>query len=187
MEKIKQNILPYILATVHTIYILYNLFISFDNIKYIIDWSKSYFIFDSIVSSKFIIDDLIANIRYNKPLLNVRTSYVGYLVHHFIAYNFLSIYSDIDSNIKKDSQIDFYEILRSLEVSNIFLYLTYFIYERFGKKHLYSKLSLLLETGVYGYIRSYMLGKFILNNGYNLNGYVLSQLLLLYGSKYILE
>ena len=121
------------------------------------------------------------NLKNNEPLLNVNVAHVGYLVHHYIAYNFLSIYDNFNLYVKEESQNEFNNTLRFLEISNVFLYITYFLYENYGKKHNISKLSLLLETGVYSYIRIYILGSFLLNNCQNLDESISLQFLILYG------
>lgn len=174
----------YILASVHTGRLVYNglqsRVLSLDRIKSLLGWSRSYFITDSIISTSFILNDILNNIKNNKPLLNINVAHIGYLVHHYIAYNFLSIYDNFDFYIKKESQDEFNNTLRFLEFSNVFLYITYFLYEKLGKSHNLSKLSLLLETVIYSYIRIIILGKFILYHGNNLYENIAFQLLMLY-------
>ena len=174
----------YILASVHTGRLVYNglqsRVLSLNRIKSLLGWSRSYFITDSIISTSFILNDILNNIKNNKSLLNINITHIGYLVHHYIAYNFLSIYDNFDFYIKKESQDEFNNTLRFLEFSNVFLYITYFLYEKLGKSHNLSKLSLLLETVIYSYIRIIILGKFILYHNNNLYFSVAFQLLILY-------
>lgn len=175
----------YILASVHTGRLLYNglqsRVLTLEQIKRILGWSKSYFITDALISGSFIISDILKNIRNNKSILNINIAHLGYLIHHYIAYNFLSIYDNFDYYVKQESQNEFNNILRLLEVSNVFLYLTYFLYERFGKNHWISKISLLTETSIYTYIRVFLLGKFLLQNGNNLYEGISIQFIILYG------
>ena len=153
----------YINGTIHTTMILLWLSYSYDNLKYVIPWSQSYFIFDTILSSYILTKPIIIN-SYNmicthKKRYSIPTDHIGYLIHHIMALYLLYVI-----RISPHLSHSFIESYMCLEYSNLFLYSTYFIFQKYGKLHPISITTLGIEICGYGYIRGYVLLQLILKN-----------------------
>lgn len=160
----------YINSSIHTSMLLLMLSLSSNNIKYVVPWSKSYFLFDSLVSSYYVTKPLFVNgyntIIKNPSRIRYEWSHIGYLVHHLMAIHVLQ-----SSEMFKHTElyVAFRDLYYYLECSNVFLYLTYFIFQAYGKNHFLSLSALVMEICGYGYIRTFILMTYLRNNWYLMN------------------
>ena len=151
----------YMNSFIHTIVLLCWLSLSYDNIKYVIPWSQSYFIFDTTVCvytlSKPVIINTYNKITNNSNRLTIPTSYIGYTLHHFIA-----LYLLYSIQINRSILIPFTNVYYNVEFSNLFLQVSYFVFQKYGILHPISKTMLGIEIIGYGYIRTVILFKMLL-------------------------
>ena len=142
----------YINSLVHTFVVLCWLLLSYDNIQYVIPWSQSYYIVDSFISMYLLTKPLVLN-GYNKITNNtdrqiVPTGHIGFMLHH-IAVLYLLHTVQIHNRIL----LPFTDVYYNIECSNLFLQISYFVFQRYGKLHPISKTMLGIEIMGYGYIR----------------------------------
>ena len=142
----------YINSFVHTIVLLCWLSLSYDNIKYVIPWSQSYYIVDSMVSTYVLTKPLLLNV-YN-TITNksdrhiVPTGHIGFLLHHFVVLYLLHTIQ-----IRSHILMPFTNVYYPIECSNVFLQISYFVFQKYGTLHPISKTMLGIEIMGYGYIR----------------------------------
>ena len=160
----------YINSSIHTSMLLLMLTLSNDNIKYVIPWSKSYFLFDSLVSSYYVTKPLIVNgynsIIKNPSRIKYEWSHIGYLIHHVMAIHILQT---SDSFKHTELYSGFRDLYYYLECSNVFLYITYFVFQAYGKNNYLSLSALVMEIVGYGYIRTFLLMNYIRQYWYLMN------------------
>ena len=151
----------YINSFVHTIVLLSWLSLSYDNIKYVIPWSQSYYIVDSMVSTYVLTKPLLLNV-YN-TITNksdrhiVPTGHIGFLLHHFVVLYLLHTIQ-----IRSHILMPFTNVYYPIECSNVFLQISYFVFQKYGTLHPISKTMLGIEIMGYGYIRLVTLLKLLL-------------------------
>ena len=151
----------YINSLIHTIVLLCWLSLSYDNIKYVIPWSQSYFLVDTSVSMYLLTKPLLLN-GYN-TITNksdrhiVPTGHIGSLLHHFIALYLLHTIQ-----IQTHILMPFTDVYYNVEFSNVFLQISYFVFQKYGTLHPISKTMLGIEIMGYGYIRLVTLLKLLL-------------------------
>ena len=151
----------YINSLVHTIVLLSWLSLSYDNIQYVIPWSQSYYIVDSMVSTYVLTKPLLLNV-YN-TITNksdrhiVPTGHIGFLLHHFVVLYLLHTIQ-----IRSHILMPFTNVYYSIECSNVFLQISYFVFQKYGTLHPISKTMLGIEIMGYGYIRLVTLLKLLL-------------------------
>ena len=151
----------YINSFVHTIVLLCWLSLSYDNIKYVIPWSQSYYIVDSMVSTYVLTKPLLLN-GYN-TITNksdrhiVPTGHIGFLLHHFVVLYLLHTIQ-----IRSHILMPFTTVYYPIECSNVFLQISYFVFQTYGTLHPISKTMLGIEIMGYGYIRLVTLLKLLL-------------------------
>ena len=152
----------YITSIIHTSMVLLMLTYSITNMKYVIPWSQSYFLFDSILSTYVLTRPVIINnyhaIIKTSQRIPYKWSYIGYVIHHGMSLYALEHMSDYK---QQGLYTVFTNLYYHLECSNVLLYGTYFVFQRFGKKHIASFLALTLEICGYGYIRIIILMQYI--------------------------
>ena len=154
----------YINSFVHTIVLLSWLSLSYDNIKYVIPWSQSYYIVDSMVSAYVLTKPLLLN-GYNTITNKLRksdrhivpTGHIGFLLHHFVVLYLLHTIQ-----IRSHILMPFTTVYYPIECSNLFLQISYFMFQKYGTLHPISKTMLGIEIMGYGYIRLVTLLKLLL-------------------------
>lgn len=151
----------YINSLIHTIVLLCWLSLSYDNIKYVIPWSQSYFLVDTSVSMYLLTKPLLLN-GYN-TITNksdrhiVPTGHIGFLLHHFVVLYLLHTIQ-----IRSHILMPFTNVYYPIECSNVFLQISYFVFQTYGTLHPISKTMLGIEIMGYGYIRLVTLLKLLL-------------------------